>query len=50
MTQTINIEFIVMMLKNISTDHSTETIKIAKGKYSLPKNKFKAVVKKIINT
>jgi len=38
MTQTINIDFIVTMMKILPKQYDTKTIKIARGKYKLPIN------------
>ena len=49
MQQTINIDFIVIMLRELPAKHNTPTIQVAKGKYKLPTT-FKGIIKKIINS
>jgi len=49
MQQTIDINFLVIMLKELPAKYNTPTIKVAKGKYKLPTT-FKGVIKKIINS
>ena len=48
MQQNINIDFIVIMLRELSGKYNTPTIKVAMGRYKLPYN-FKSIIKKIIN-
>jgi len=48
MTQNINIENIVTILKILPKQYDTHSIKVAKGKYKLPTT-FKGILKKLKN-
>jgi hypothetical protein len=48
MTQTINIESIVTMMRMLPKQYDTEAIKVAKGKYKLPTT-IGTLIKKLKN-
>ena len=48
MTQTIDIEGIVTMLKIVPKEYKTNNIKVAKGKYKLPTT-IRQLIKKLAN-